>query len=81
MEFFYQNCYHAGLPIFVRQAAGQQLTKSSPLSSVGDEEVFVGPLLELGVELWVVLVAHLLVLAVEELDILLYKEAGGDVTA
>mmetsp|Transcript_5424 Transcript_5424/g.14928 ORF Transcript_5424/g.14928 Transcript_5424/m.14928 type:complete len:222 (-) Transcript_5424:112-777(-) len=46
-----------------------------------DQKVLVGPLLELGVELLVVLVAHLLVGAVEVLHVLLEEVGGGDVSA
>mmetsp|Transcript_6785 Transcript_6785/g.20085 ORF Transcript_6785/g.20085 Transcript_6785/m.20085 type:complete len:293 (-) Transcript_6785:478-1356(-) len=51
------------------------------LAAVLDDEVLVRPLFELGVVFRIVLVAHLLVGAVEVLHVLLVEVGGGDVRA
>mmetsp|Transcript_4238 Transcript_4238/g.6414 ORF Transcript_4238/g.6414 Transcript_4238/m.6414 type:complete len:403 (+) Transcript_4238:411-1619(+) len=63
------------LGVLVVLVIEEDATQATPLATVLDEEVIVGPGLEAGVVAWVVLVADVLVGAVEVLHVLL-KEVG-----
>ena len=68
-----------GIGIAVVEIVKENSTQTTSFVAVLDDEVTVGPLLELGVELRIVLVAHLLVGTVEMLHVLLIDIRGGNV--
>mmetsp|Transcript_8020 Transcript_8020/g.19836 ORF Transcript_8020/g.19836 Transcript_8020/m.19836 type:complete len:387 (+) Transcript_8020:398-1558(+) len=68
------------LGIAVVLVVEEDATQPTRLAAVLDEEVLIRPLLELGVVLGVMLVAHLFVRPMEVLDVLLDKVRGSDVT-
>mmetsp|Transcript_57784 Transcript_57784/g.132724 ORF Transcript_57784/g.132724 Transcript_57784/m.132724 type:complete len:209 (+) Transcript_57784:433-1059(+) len=69
------------LGVAVVQVVEEDATKATRLATVLDVEILVGPLLELGVVAWIVLVARLLVRTMEVLHIVLKEVRGRQVRA
>mmetsp|Transcript_46568 Transcript_46568/g.98827 ORF Transcript_46568/g.98827 Transcript_46568/m.98827 type:complete len:462 (+) Transcript_46568:138-1523(+) len=69
------------LGIAIVEVVEEDAPEASRLVAVADDEVPVGPRLELGIELGIVTVAHLLVRAVEVPHVVEVQVGGGDVRA